>query len=127
MRSYLNFPNTDRSARLSMRTRRLSVERGFRKAVPQILAAALSQSARRIQGIQVWLEDVNGPRGGVDIRCRIELSLSPLGRVTATSLAANEYVAIANAASRAGALVNSRIKRARTLRRRVAEVQLECS
>jgi hypothetical protein len=103
------------------------VERGFREAVPQILAAALSQFAQRIQGIQVWLEDVNGPRGGVDIRCRVELSLSPRGRITATSLAANEYVAIANAASRAGALLNSRIKRARTLRRRVAESQLECS
>jgi putative sigma-54 modulation protein len=127
MRSYLNFPNTDRSPRLSVQTRGLFVERAFREVVPQILAAVLSQSARRIRGIKVWLEDVNGPRGGVDIRCRIELSLSPRGRVTATSLAHDEYVAIANAASRAEALINSRIKRARTLRRRVAESQLECS
>lgn len=124
MRSYLKFPNMDRSVRLSVRTRRLAVERGFRETVPQILAPALSPFARRIQNIQLWLEDVNGPRGGVDIRCRIELSLSPRGRVTATSLAENEYVAIANAASRAGTLINSRIKRARTLRRRVTESQL---
>jgi hypothetical protein len=125
MTSYFNFPNTNRVTRLSVQTRKLTLERGFQKAVPRILAAALSQFAPRIQTIHVWLEDVNGPRGGVDTRCRIELSLSPRGRVTATSLAANEYVAIANAASRAGALVNGRIKRTRTLRRRVANVSMQ--
>jgi hypothetical protein len=119
MTSYLNFTENKREVRISVQSRRLPLDRRLRMAVPRILTAALSQFTRRLQAIHVWLEDVNGPRGGVDTRCRMELLLRPRGKIVVSALATNEYVAVAEAASRAKAIIGSRVKRARTLRRRV--------
>lgn len=121
MTAYHDFTKSNREFRISVQSRRFPLDRPLRLAVPRILSAALSQFARRLRAVHVWLEDVNGPRGGVDIRCRIELALRPRGRIVVSSLAPNGYVAVADAASRAGKMINSRIDRARTRRRRVAE------
>ena len=67
--------------------------------------------------IRVWLEDVNGPRGGVDIRCRIEVHFRPRGSINVSALAIDEYAATAGAAARARELVDRRVKRVRSRRR----------
>lgn len=122
MASNLNVLENDREVRISVQSRRLPLDRHLRLAVPRILNAALSQFTRHLQVIHVWLEDVNGPRGGRDTRCRMELFMRPRGRIVVSSLATNEYVAVAEAAARAKAMVAGRIMRVRTLRRRVVGV-----
>jgi hypothetical protein len=67
--------------------------------------------------IRVSLEDVNGPQGGVDIRCRIEAYFRPRGSITVSALAIDEYSATAEAATRARELVDRRVKRIRSRRR----------
>jgi hypothetical protein len=116
-----HFTTSYREAGISVASRRLPLDGGLRQAVPRILSAALSQFAHRFRSVHVWLEDVNGPRGGVDIRCRMDLALHPQGRIVVSSMAANSYVAIAEAAARAGRVLSRRINRTRARRRTPAE------
>lgn len=117
MTSYPDLLNTRQAVAFSLETRGVSVGRSYRTALQRILKSALGRFARRIQAIEVWLEDVNGPRGGADTRCRIKVRLRPRGQVMATSQATNEWIATSNAAFQAATLIDSRVKRARTRRR----------
>ena len=60
---------------------------------------------RRIQWLvpraTVRLSDVNGPRGGVDKRCQVELDTDGSGKVVITAQARDWRTAIDNALSRA--------------------------
>ncbi len=60
---------------------------------------------RRIQWLvpraTVRLSDVNGPRGGVDKRCQVELDTDGSGKVVITALARDWRSAIDNALARA--------------------------
>lgn len=50
---------------------------------------------------RVQLTDINGPRGGVDKRCRIELNTDATGPVVVTSLARDWRSALDSALARA--------------------------
>jgi ribosome-associated translation inhibitor RaiA len=50
---------------------------------------------------KVQMEDVNGPRGGVDKRCQIELKTDSAGTVVITSMARDWRTALETALSRA--------------------------
>lgn len=67
------------------------------------LEYALGRFAARLRNIEVWLDDVNGPRRGVDKRCRIGVRLKPRGQVTVTAEAENEFAAVARAVKRIAA------------------------
>jgi hypothetical protein len=90
----------------------------LRRYVDRRITSSLGRFARRIREVTVWLEDVNGPRGGVDIRCRLDIHLRPWGRISVAALASDEFAATANAAARARELVDRRLKRVRDRRRR---------
>ena len=47
----------------------------LREFVQRKLAFALSRFADRVQSVDVLLDDVNGPRGGIDQRCRLIVGL----------------------------------------------------
>ena len=51
--------------------------------------------------VHVYLADVNGPRGGVDKRCRLELKTTNAGTVVITAMARDWHVALDNALARA--------------------------
>ena len=50
---------------------------------------------------EVQLSDVNGPRGGVDKRCQVELRTDGVGPVVASSVASDWRTALDNALARA--------------------------
>lgn len=50
---------------------------------------------------EVQMSDVNGPRGGVDKRCQVELKTDGAGSVVVTSLANDWRTALDNALARA--------------------------
>jgi hypothetical protein len=117
MTTHLLATDTSRDVRFTVHTRGLELRSSHRRAIRRILSNALGRFTRRVRTIRVWLEDVNGPRGGVDIRCRIEVHLRPRGSITVSALAVDEYAATAAAADRARELVDRRVKRVRTRRR----------
>jgi ribosome hibernation promoting factor len=108
---------TSREIHFLVHARGLELKNSHRRAIRRILASALGRFTRRVRTIRVSLEDVNGPRGGVDMRCRIEVNLRPRGSITVSALATDEYAATAAAAARARELVDRRVKRIRSRRR----------
>jgi putative sigma-54 modulation protein len=103
---------------LSVEARGIAVTQTLRTIVNRILFTSLDRFIHRTREIIVWLEDINGPRGGVDTRCRLNVCLQPSGRLTASARVANEFAAVAKAANRARLLLDRKWKRATTRRRR---------
>jgi len=76
---------------------------------------------RRLRRVDVTLSDLNGPRGGVDKRCLIKVSLDGLRPVVIEDVQPDLYLAIDRAAGRASRTVVRRL--ALDHRRRRAEAQ----
>jgi hypothetical protein len=106
-----------RNVHLTVHERGLELSDAHHRAIERIVTNALGRFGRRVATVHVSLEDVNGPRGGVDIRCRIEVRFRPRGIVIVTALAVDEYVATSEAAIRARELVDRRMKKVRSRRR----------
>ena len=64
-----------------VRARGVALDDDQTTRITQKLGAKLSKFASSIERVSVRLADVNGPRGGVDQRCRIKVVLSGLPSV----------------------------------------------
>jgi ribosomal subunit interface protein len=84
------------------------------------LRFAVGRFAERIEEMIVRFEDLNGPRGGVDMSCRIVVRLRPGGAVRVEERDEDLYSAIDRAADRVGRAVRRELGRRRTLRRAAA-------
>ena len=69
------------------------------------LRFALKHAADRVQRVSVRLADVNGPRGGVDKKCSVHITLSGAPDVVTEDTEADMYVAINRAVDRVGRTV----------------------
>jgi ribosome-associated translation inhibitor RaiA len=87
---------------IDMRTRGFSLTPGLRSYGEQRLELALDRHRERIARVRVTLGDVNGPRGGEDKSCRVEVRLRGGRTVRATVVDADAYAALGAAAHRAG-------------------------
>jgi ribosome-associated translation inhibitor RaiA len=63
---------------------------------------------------KVQLSDVNGPRGGVDKRCQVELRTDGSGTVVITSLARDWRSALDSALARAARVLVRLLRRSQT-------------
>lgn len=79
----------------------------------------LSSRYDQIQRIIVRLSDINGPRGGIDKRCQIQISLPRLADIVVEDTEMDLYVAIDRATDRAGRTVNRRLARQHDKSRRL--------
>jgi putative sigma-54 modulation protein len=64
------------------------------------LGFALGRFAGRVTSVWVRLEDLNGPRGGVDKQCRVEVRGTPRWRVVVVDSDADLYATVDRAADR---------------------------
>jgi hypothetical protein len=105
--------------RVLIHPRTITADQALRERVVLALTAALGPVEARLQWVDVYLTDVNGPRGGPDKRCRVVAHL-PGGRPVVVSRMERDPVsAVAMAASRCRRSVRNRLKR-RQHRRRMA-------
>ena len=74
---------------------------------------AMRRLAWLVPRAHVRLTDVNGPRGGVDKRCRVELRAPGSGTVVVTSIARDWRSALQDAVSRAVRAMRRAWQRAR--------------
>ena len=91
--------------------------RELRDHVERRLGFALGRFAGRIGRVTVYVEDLNGPRGGVDQRCRIQVSLVPSGIVMAEGMGAEAIAAVNRAAERVARQMRNEFDRRRATRR----------
>ncbi len=79
----------------------------------------LGKFARSIERVTLRLEDVNGPKGGVDQSCRIKVVLSGLPSLMVEERSETINEAIDQALSRTAYAVRSQLQRRRTRRNRL--------
>ena len=84
---------------------------GLTEHAKRRLRFALSRSSEQIQRVKVRLTDINGPRGGVDKRCRIEIQIPSQPALMIEQLDSDMYVAISRSAARAERRVIGHLKR----------------
>jgi putative sigma-54 modulation protein len=85
----------------------------LRAHVERRVRFALGRFGHRIQRVTVSVADVNGPRGGVDLRCRVIADLGSLGRLTAEWADNSLTAAVDRAADRIARSVARTIERSR--------------
>ncbi len=93
----------------------------LRELVHTRLRFALGRFAHRIEVAAVSFEDMNGPRGGRDVQCRIRLLLRPRGEINVSAVAVFPGAALSEAVQRACRHVRSRTRRRWMLRRRTRD------
>jgi putative sigma-54 modulation protein len=81
------------------------------------LGFTLSHAASRIRRVGIRLSDLNGPRGGVDKRCLIEVLLDGLPTVVIEDIQPDMYTAIDRAVGRAARTVMRRLEHGVSKRR----------
>lgn len=89
----------------------------FRELAERRVRFAIRRLSWLVPRARVQLSDVNGPRGGVDKRCRVELRTDGAGTVVITSLARDWRSALESAVSRAGVALVRLWRRGQTLDR----------
>ena len=101
------------STPLAVRTSGLAIDEDLRLRVHRRLGLRLGKFAPRIERLTVRFEDVNGPRGGIDLACRIKVVISGLPSVVVTELGSDPVEAFDRAGQRVERAVRHTIGRAR--------------
>lgn len=78
---------------------------------------AFDRIGDRIRRVVVRLSDINGPRGGADKHCQIQVHLDQLPEVVIEDTQSDLYAAVDRAAERAARTVTRRLSRERAHRR----------
>ncbi|MCG6118419.1 MAG: HPF/RaiA family ribosome-associated protein [Aquimonas sp.] len=91
---------------------------GLSQHLQRRLGFALGRLGGSVQRVVVRLCDVNGNRGGIDKRCRLQLRLASGGEVVVQDTRGDLYEAISAAIERAASALKRRSGRVRTLLRR---------
>ncbi|MGB5398154.1 MAG: HPF/RaiA family ribosome-associated protein [Gammaproteobacteria bacterium] len=113
---------------IDIQARNFSLTNALRGHVERRLGFALSSRHDHIQRIMVRLSDINGPRGGEDKCCHIQVVLPQLSDVVIEDTEVDMYTAIDRAADRAGRTVGRRLARQRDygrVRQRTASPETE--
>lgn len=92
----------------------LTLDDEDRRYVRERLGMRLGKFARSIERVSVRLDDVNGPRGGVDQRCRIKVVLSRLPSIACETHATRWRDAFNGAIDDAERAVRKALQRRRT-------------
>ncbi len=86
---------------------------GLREHTERRLQFALSWAAHDVRKVIVRLSDINGPRGGNDKRCHIQLPMQHKQDIVIKDTESDLYVAIDRAVDRAERAVARRLERQR--------------
>lgn len=86
---------------------------GIREHTRKRLQFTLGWARHEVRSVSVYLSDVNGPRGGHDKRCRIQIPIVGARDVVIEDVEDDLYVAINRAAERTERTMTRRLERLR--------------
>lgn len=104
--------------RIHVRTKQIELGENLRAHIERRLEFSLGRFSPRILRATVQLTDVNGPRGGEDKVCRIEVRMQPTGTLFVEDRDADLVAAVDRGAERIGRSVARALERERDLERR---------
>jgi putative sigma-54 modulation protein len=99
--------------RVTIQTNGFEMTSALRAYTEHRLAIALGWARDHTHKLAVSLSDINGPRGGIDKCCKIQVQLGNGRAVVIENVDADLYVAIDRAVDRADRAVVRRVERAR--------------
>ena len=94
---------------LAVRGHNISLSEPIESLVRRRLEFALDRFGSQIRRVDVKLADINGPRGGVDKECRVDVTLNRGGQVRAKSTDLHVRDAINRAVHRVGRQLTRRV------------------
>ncbi len=101
--------------RLGIVAKGIALTEAIREYAHRRLKTALGRYRQALESVQVRLTDVNGPRGGIDKHCVIEVRGPALVPIVVRERDADLYAAIDRAAERVDRTVARRLSRNQTL------------
>lgn len=104
---------------IDIQAREFDLTDALRQHAQRCIQYALSRNDDRIRRIVVRLSDVNGPRGGADKRCQVQVRLTGMPELVIEDTESDMYLAISRATTRAGRSLTRRLKRYIPMRRQV--------
>lgn len=96
---------------LEIRSSDVKITKTLQTFIKQRVTPALERFSRRIRVVRVYIQDIDGPRGGLGKTCRIVVELPPRGRIVVSGIDTDIGAAITCTASRAGIAVKRHLKR----------------
>lgn len=108
---------------LDIQTNGFSLTEGIRNYTTQRMQFALDRNDGQIIQVRVSLADINGPRGGIDKRCQINLALAGQNNIVIEDTETDLYVAIDRASDRCARTLTRRLERAREFSHETVIVQ----
>ncbi len=100
---------------IDIQARNFSLIDALRSHAERRVRCAMTCCDDHIQRVFMRLSDINGPRGGADKRCRLQVVLAGLPDVVVEDTEGNLYAAIDRATDRAGHTLVRKIDRQQTL------------
>jgi putative sigma-54 modulation protein len=98
---------------LDIQARGFTLTDALRSYTLKRLRFALTRDDSFVMRARVRLADINGPRGGVDKRCQLELALAGQANIMIEDTETDLYFAIDRACDRAMRTLNRRLERVR--------------
>lgn len=102
---------------IDIQARSFTLTDALRTHAERRMRLALTCCDDHIQRVVVRLSDINGPHGGVDKRCHLQVVLKGLPDVVIEDTEADLYIAIDRATDRAGRTVVRKLNRQQALLR----------
>ncbi len=102
---------------INIQAKQFSLTDALRDHAECKLLSTLTCCDEHIQKVIMRLSDINGPRGGEDKCCHLQVVLAGLPSVVVKDIQADMYVAIDRATDRAGRTVVRKLDRQQTLQR----------
>lgn len=97
--------------KIDIRTQGFALTDAIRDHIERRLRFALARANAHVRQVAAHLSDINGPRGGIEKRCRIRVRLKKSADVMIDDTESDLYAAIDRAANRAGRTVARRLAR----------------
>jgi ribosomal subunit interface protein len=97
--------------KIDIRTHGFALTDAIRDHIERRLRFALARASAHIRLVAVHLSDIDGPRGGIEKRCRLRVRLKQSGDVMIDDTESDLCAAIDRAANRAGRTVARRVAR----------------
>jgi putative sigma-54 modulation protein len=104
----------------SIKSQGLDLSDSLRSYAEQRLRFSLGGFVTQLNGVELRLADINGPRGGIDKTCAIKVMLRGFGIVFARAAGENAYSTVDLAAARIRSAVARTLSRRRGNRRVVS-------
>jgi putative sigma-54 modulation protein len=103
--------------KLEMRTRGIPLTQQLKDHIEKRFRLALARFDGRLRRVHVLVEDVNGPRGGEDIQCRIRAELPHTKDLVINEVHSDPFAAVARASTRISRVLSRRLEHLNARRR----------